>query len=95
MKGILLALLLVVVMSGVAWSYQAGGIMNVLLDPRSSRQHDGDDREWPDWPLVWRAFMSNPEIPREMQREVRTDREFRKDALAPGHGVHCRRRFIC
>ena len=32
MKRILLALLLVVVMSGVAWSYQAGGIMNVLLD---------------------------------------------------------------
>ena len=33
MKRILLALLLVVVMSGVAWSYRAGGIMNVLLDP--------------------------------------------------------------
>ena len=34
MKRILLALLLVVVMSGVAWSYQTGGIMNVLLDPK-------------------------------------------------------------
>ena len=33
MKRILLALLLVVVMSGVAWSYRAGGIMHVLLDP--------------------------------------------------------------
>jgi uncharacterized membrane protein YdjX (TVP38/TMEM64 family) len=34
MKRILLALLLVVVISCVAWSYQAGGIMNVLLDPK-------------------------------------------------------------
>lgn len=34
MKRILLALLLVVVMSGVAWSYRTGGIMKVLLDPQ-------------------------------------------------------------
>jgi len=34
MKRILLALWLVVRMSCVAWSYQAGGIMNVLLDPK-------------------------------------------------------------
>ena len=33
MKRILLALLLVVVLSGVAWSYRTGGIMNLLLDP--------------------------------------------------------------
>jgi uncharacterized membrane protein YdjX (TVP38/TMEM64 family) len=33
MKRILLALLLVVVLSGVAWSYWTGGIMNLLLDP--------------------------------------------------------------
>ena len=33
MKRILLALLLVIVMSGVVWSYRAGGIVNVLLDP--------------------------------------------------------------
>lgn len=34
MKRISLALLLVVVMSGIAWSYRAGGIMKVLLDPQ-------------------------------------------------------------
>ena len=33
MKRILLTLLLVVVMSAVAWSYRAGGIMNMLLAP--------------------------------------------------------------
>jgi uncharacterized membrane protein YdjX (TVP38/TMEM64 family) len=33
MKRILLALLLAVLMSGVVWSYRAGGIMNVLRDP--------------------------------------------------------------
>ena len=34
MKRILSALLLVVVLSGVAWSYRTGGIMRVLLDPQ-------------------------------------------------------------
>lgn len=34
MKRILFTLLLMAVMWGVAWSYRAGGIMNVLLDPQ-------------------------------------------------------------
>lgn len=34
MKRILLALMLVLMVCGVAWSYGAGGIMNVLLDPQ-------------------------------------------------------------
>ena len=34
MKRILFSLLLVLIVCGVAWSYRAGGIMNVLLDPQ-------------------------------------------------------------
>src|SRR4030095_4514105 len=34
MKRTLLALLLLVVMCGVAWAYRAGGIMHVVLDPQ-------------------------------------------------------------